>query len=388
MRGHLRERSKGVWELVVPLGRDPVTGQYRRVSRSVRGTKREAQHALATLVSEVTSGRETGSNATVADLMDQWLALAQDDLSPTTARRYRSIVDSTIVPALGSVRVRKLQTDQLDALYRGLSKQRGLSPSSVRQVHAVLRRALRQAVRWGWISANPAVNASPPRIKRPSIEPPSIDEMLALIAEADRLSPDFGAFLRLTAATGLRRGEACALRWNDIDLEASVMVISRSVVCDHGRELLEKDTKTHAARRLALDRDTVGVLREHLLRHQKVARACGLELPSNAFVFSERPDGSRPWYPDTATARFEVVRERVGLDRVRLHDVRHLHATQLLAAGVPVRTVSGRLGHADASTTLNVYAHFLEASDREAASVMGALRGGKSPTRRRPPRRR
>jgi integrase len=103
------------------------------------------------------------------------------------------------------------------------------------------------------------------------------------------------------------------------------------------------------------------------------ATACGTTLAEDAFVFSEAADAKRPWHPDTPTARFVRLRHNVGLDNVRLHDLRHMHATQLLAAGVPVRTVSGRLGHANAVTTLNVYGHFLEASDRQAAAVMGDL---------------
>ena len=97
---------------------------------------------------------------------------------------------------------------------------------------------------------------------------------------------------------------------------------------------------------------------------------------SDAFVFSAAPDGSAPLHPDTVTSGFQRLCRRLGLNGVRLHDLRHLHATQLLAAGVPVRTVSGRLGHANAATTLNVYAHFLDASDRQAAEVIGGLLGG------------
>ena len=177
----------------------------------------------------------------------------------------------------------------------------------------------------------------------------------------------------MSAATGLRRGEGCGLRWSDLDVGARTLVVERSVVAVSGKGAIEKDTKTHAARRIALDAATLEVLVRHREAMEEQAESCGVELAGDAFVFSHASDGSRPWHPDNVSAAFARVRGRAGLDRVRLHDLRHMHATQLLAAGVPVRTVSGRLGHANAATTLNVYGHFLEPSDRQAAEVIGDL---------------
>ena len=118
---------------------------------------------------------------------------------------------------------------------------------------------------------------------------------------------------------------------------------------------------------------TLAVLRDHRCLMEARATACALPLNPNGFVFTITADGSTPLHPDTVSAGFRRLCDKAGMTGVRLHDLRHLHATQLLAAGVPVRTVSGRLGHANAATTLNVYAHFLEASDRDAAAVIGSL---------------
>ena len=134
-----------------------------------------------------------------------------------------------------------------------------------------------------------------------------------------------------------------------------------------------KDTKTHADRRIAIDPDTIAVLAERRQRQERSATMCGVQLGPDAFMFSTAPDGSQPLHPDTITGGFRRICTKVGLKGVRLHDLRHLHATQLLAAGVPVRTVSGRLGHANAATTMNVYAAFVEASDQDAAAVIGGL---------------
>jgi integrase len=132
-----------------------------------------------------------------------------------------------------------------------------------------------------------------------------------------------------------------------------------------GKVVTEKDTKTHASRRLAIDEGTAAALQQQLERATARAQACGLTgLSPDGAVFPRRPDGS-PWSPNDATKAFIRLRKAVGLPEVRLHDLRHFSATRLLAAGVPVRTVSGRLGHATASTTLSVYAHFVEQSDRD-----------------------
>jgi integrase len=164
-----------------------------------------------------------------------------------------------------------------------------------------------------------------------------------------------------------------ALRWSDLDLPGKAATISRSVVETEHSEIVEKDTKTHASRRIALDVGTVDVLKTHRERCTARAAACDVMLPVTAHVFSRDPDGERPWVPNEVTKDFIRIRKTVKLDTVRLHDLRHFAATRLLAAGVPVRTVSGRLGHANAATTLGVYAHFVEESDKDAAAKLGAL---------------
>ena len=154
------------------------------------------------------------------------------------------------------------------------------------------------------------------------------------------------------------------------------MVIRRSVASVPAGTFV-KDTKTHSARRLAVDPETIDALHSRRVRADALAVMCRCAVASEAYVFSSSPDGSAPLHPDTVTGGFQRLCRRLGLGGIRLHDLRHLHATQLLAAGVPVRTVSGRLGHANPATTLNVYAHFLDASDRQAAGVIGDLLGDK-----------
>ncbi len=243
----------------------------------------------------------------------------------------------------------------------------------MRQVHAILRRGLQQGVRWGWIATNPAGLASPPRVQRTEIEPPDPDGVVKLIGAAKKDNPEFACFLHLAATTGARRGELCSLHWDVIDLKARSLVISRSVVEAAHSVVVEKDTKTRTVRRVALDQATIDLLKEHLKRCETRAKRAQTSLIPSGYVFSRDVDGLRPWVPNDVTKDFIRLRNKVGLKYVRLHDLRHFSATRLLAAGVPIRTVRGRLGHANASTTLGVYAHFVQDSDRDAADALGVV---------------
>lgn len=374
--GFIRRRGDG-WQVIVYAGRDPVTARKRQVSRTVRGTKREAQALRAQLLVEVGKGQHLGTDVTFAELVERWYEHAAPDWSPKTAAETRRMVDRVVLPRLGRVRLQKLRTADLDHLYRELRVSGGhaggpLAPATVRRVHVIVRRALQQAVRWGWLSMNPAVHASPPRVPRHEITPPSPEAVARLLELAEAEDPDLAVLLRVAAATGARRGELCALRWSDVDLDAGSLLIARAMVL--GTEgMVERGTKTHAARRIALDRDTTAALAEYRRRCAERALECGVGLPDDARVFSFEPDGSAPWRPDVVTNRFDRLRRKAGLDSMRLHDLRHYVATRLIAAGIPVRTVSGRLGHANAATTLNVYSAFVEASDQDAADLLGEL---------------
>ncbi|MEZ5247604.1 MAG: site-specific integrase [Acidimicrobiales bacterium] len=379
MKGYMRQRG-GSWELRVFLGHDPVTGKQRYANRTVRGGKREAQRALAAMITEAEQGLTARSAATVAELLEAWFDQAAPDFSPATAKETRGYLDRSLLPGLGGRRLAKLKPGDIDAFYRRLRESGGvggkpLAPATVRRIHGILRRALAQGVRWGWIGVNPAASASPPKVPAPKVAPPDPEQLARLLARARDESPDFACFVLVAAATGARRSELVALRWDDVDQTEATLDISRGIVV--GRDgLVEKDTKTHSSRRVSLDAQTAAVLAEH--REQMAARAqtCGVDLADDAFVFSNAPDCTLPWFPGSVSRSFKRLCEKEGIAGVRLHDLRHFVATQLLGAGVDVRTVAGRLGHRNAATTLNVYAHFLEQSDRAAADVIGNLISG------------
>lgn len=378
----MRERRPGVWELRVPAGRDPVTGRHRQVSRTFRGRKREAETALARLIGEVADGRHANeSPGTVGYLLDRWVEhLEAMGRASKTTDGYRSLIRARLRPAFGAVELRKLGPADLDAFYRALLAA-GLSPVSVRHCHATMSAALRQAVKWGWIDRSPADRASPPPVPHREIRPPSAEQITNLIAEMDRSDHDLASMVYVAATTGCRRGELCGLRWSDIDLETATLVVRRSIT-DTSQGVTEKDPKTHRSRRISLDASTAFVLASQHERMVARAAACGVTLASDAYLWSQDPACAVPYRPNRVTGAFRTVRNRLGYAHIDFHHLRHFAATTLAGAGVDVRTIAGRLGHADPAITLKTYAHFLEAADRRAAEVMGRLelRAGTAPT--------
>jgi len=359
------------------MGRDPETHRVRLKERTVRGSKKEAERVLAELVAEIDHG--IGLNAldvTVEQLLDRWLTHNEADFSPSTVLVARGYIQRTIVPLIGQQFVSQITTSELDAFYYRLRTKGGggkpLSPATIRRVHGILRRALSQAVRWNLIRHNPAIDASPPRVPKPVIKPPAPHQVAEIFKAIEDARADLAAFVLLAASSGARRSELLALRWNDLDFDTGTLVISRGLVrSEHG--LVEKDTKTHQARRLSLDTTTIGRLRAHRERTQALAKAVGVQLAPDCYLFSDSVDSRTPWSPHFVSLAFGRFADSVGADDVRLHDLRHYVATRLLSSGVDVRTVAGRLGHRDASTTLNVYSHFVPESDAKAAAVLGHL---------------
>ena len=372
MRGHIQPRGTNSWRISVYLGRD-ANGTKRYLHRTVQGTKREAEREAARVVVEVDEGRHVATEAlTVGQLLDRWLEVKALAVEQSTLGSYEWIARRYVRPALGDRNVGSLKPIDLDLLYADLAA-RGLSNRTVRICHTVLRQSLEQARRWGFIARSPAVDASPPPKRRAEITPPTPSEVLQLLDAAFEEDPAFGAYLWVLAATGCRRGEACALRWSDVYLERCELAIRRSVSLVAG-ELREKDTKSHQSRRMAIDEATVGVLRTHRLHQRELALALGVGVADDAFVFGQPAGG--PWRPDVCTNRFGRLRAGLGLDGVRLHDLRHFVASVLVDGGVPIGTVSTRLGHSQLSTTLDLYTHAIPATDQRAAAYLGSLLAG------------
>jgi integrase len=343
----MRERSPGVWELIVENGRDPVTGKRRQVSRIFRGNLRDAKKARAALLVEAGRGRHSGTRATVDDLFAEWIIeLRRKGRSPNTVHGYELNYKRNIKPTLGKMQVTKVTTKTLTDLY-GAHQKRGLSARSVYQIHACLSSMFTQACRWGWRDSNPAQWAEPPSL--PNIEPtvPAPEDVRALIDEAERgKRPEMARAILVAATTGLRRAELCAIRRRrDLDLENRVLTVSASIVNLPGAPLGEISTKNRRTRTIALDDLTVAMLKAQLAEVEARADLVHVELVADPYVFTDAPDGSVPWKPDTISQYFGRMRKRIGLDHLDFHHLRKFMETYGQEMGFSVSQVAMRAGH-------------------------------------------
>ncbi|MGH8931583.1 MAG: tyrosine-type recombinase/integrase [Egibacteraceae bacterium] len=358
-------------------GKDPLTGKQRYLNGTA-ATEKEAEKLRTQLLSQADAGKRPSTRRTVAEIIEAWLEVAE--LEATTRHSYDAYIRRHILPALGKLPPKKVDVEILERFYARLRKAGGkggrpMANSSVRQVHFILRSALGQAVKWGWLNENPAVLASPPRLARKEIEPPTLEGVTRLLDVAWQDDADLGTLLWVAIISGVRRGELCGLRWPRVRLAEGDLVIARNRV-QAGSALVEKDPKRHQIRRIALDELTVEILTEHHARCIERARVCGAELLHDGYVFSSEVDGSAALNPQTVTRRIQRVARKAGVsaDPRRL---RHFMGTTMLTEGISdLRTVAGRLGHAGGgATTLGVYTHFLPAPDRRAAEQLAKRLG-------------
>lgn len=356
------------------------TSERRQRCQAGFATRKVAQTALTTVLASLESGVYTeGKDITLGEfLLEEWLPVTQSTIRSTTYASYTTHVKKHIVPTLGQVKLQKLTPVMINGLYAQLLKDGkvcgsgGLSANSVRRVHATLHRALGDAVRWDRLSRNPCDAADPPRLGVDWEEKTQAWTNLELrkfleTAKQERLYP-----LWLTLAmTGLRRGEALALRWTDVDLERARLSVRRSLVPINGTVEVH-EPKTNRGRRLvALDPFTVSVLKVWNCRQKEEHLESGPAWTDSGLVFT-RPDGDLI-HPERVSKAFRAIVKKTGLTQIHLHDLRHTHATLALAAGVHPKVVSDRLGHATVAITLDIYSHAIPALSEEAAATVAAL---------------
>ena len=311
MRGHLQHRSGDSWRLKVYLGRS-ADGRKRYLERTVHGTRRDAERELSRLVVEVDDGRHAAAAPMLFDeLLDRWLEVKRASVAPRTIESYEWVARKYLRPRLGSRKLASLRTMDLDDVYVELGAS-GLSARTVRICHTVVHQALDQGRRWGLVAQNPATEATPPRHIRKEVTPPTLEQVLLLLDTAYDEDPEFGTFLWVKSATGCRRGEVCALRWSDLDLERPELFVRRAIT-QVGRELIEGDTlrgrlddEGHLApaeaARIGFTRAVVpaGSLTEGAAS-RAIATASSTHLSNSALLTSLV--GANPQAPSTSTRR-------------------------------------------------------------------------------------
>ena len=365
MRGHLRKRGQDTWALVVDLGRDPQTDKRRQQWHTVKGTKKDAERELRDLLHRIeTGGYVQPAHLTMGAFLEQWLAdYAATNTGPRTVENYRGYIRRYLLPHLGSVPLEKLTPQQVQGIYAQMLG-RGLAARTVLHAHRVLSEALAHAVKWGLVARNVANAVDPPKPQRKEMS--TLDsEGVARFVRAAQKSP-YLALFTLAIYTGLRRSELVGLRWQDVDLAGGALSVTQTLQRVHGQGLLMLQPKTaRSRRRVALSPEVVALLRAHRARQAELRLAVGPVWQEGGWVFT-RPDG-RPLDPDEVTHAFARTIKAAGIMGVRLHDLRHTHASLMLAQGVHPKIVSERLGHASITITLDTYSHVLPGLQEAAA---------------------
>lgn len=376
-----QDPERGTWTVVVYTGF--VAGKRQQVWRRGFKTERAAKKAEAKLIADHDRGVTVKTARTTVEryLVDVWLPAKVPTLKPSTLASYRQMIEACIVPVIGDTQLSKVDGPTLNALYahllvngrtgarNGKGRRGGLSPKTVRNVHGLLHRAFKDAVRWRKLALNPCDSADQPKFTRPEMQAWSSTELDAFVtaSSGDRL----GAAWRLLAMTGMRRGELCGLRWSDVNLDARRVRVAQTITMAGDAPQLGTPKTKAGARPIALDAGTVAALKAWKARQAEERLLMGAGWQGGHDLVVTEPDGS-PVHPQVLTRRFGAIVKAAKLPAIRLHDVRHSYATAALAAGVPVKVLSARLGHADIATTLRIYAHVLPGDDEEAADLVAA----------------
>lgn len=380
MRGSIRKKGNGRY-YVVTNHTDPATGRKHQKSHGGYGTKKEAEARLREVLTAMDRGTfiEPSKITLGQYLVDEWLPLKRDVLKRSTFASYQDKILNYVVPRIGHVPLQKVTPGVLRGFYTELATDGrrngpggGLAPRTVRYTHTLVRSALQQAMEDHLIPTNPAATkrARPPKGPgRKEMKTWTADELGRFLDTAadHRLA---GAF-ELAANTGMRRGEVLGLRWSDVDLDAAQIVVRQGLV-SVGYELFIEQPKTeNSVRSFSIDPGTVDALRAHRRRQAEERLAFGPGYADTDLVFTEA-DGSMV-RPDRLSQAWESLLRKSKLRRIRFHDLRHTHATLALAAGVPPKIVSARLGHKSVAFTLDVYTHAIPAMDADAANLIAGL---------------
>jgi integrase len=363
--GCIYQRADGRWMAMVSLGKG---ANNKRRRRAVYGkTKGDVQTELLKLQSAGAAGTLLAiDKETVSGFLARWLAdVAKPGLRATTFANYKAVCDKHIGPRIGGERLQKLTPAHVQGLYGEMDRD-GVGPSARRLAHAVLRRALKHAVRQGLVVRNVCESVEAPQVPKSKIQPLDQSQVARLFAAAvgDRLE----ALYHLAVGSGMREGEMFGLQWSDVDLVAGTVSVRQSLSELAGKLTLGEPKSKSSRRMVKLSARVVAALEKHRKR-QMAAGFGGVE-----FVFCNQSGGPLR-RSHLHAADYKPLLKRAGLPEIRFHDLRHTYATMMLLAGVNPKVVQEQLGHANIGITLDTYSHVMPSMSTDATDRLDALLG-------------
>jgi integrase len=376
--GHIRERSPGAHEIRYSLGTDPATGKRRIATVTVRGSRKEAERELRRLLRALDTGEHVDPNRiTVREWLTTWLDTTRAEVAPKSAERYAEIVNNFLAPALGALQLAKLAPVHIQDAYNSWTcggrrdgKAGGLAPRTRRHLHRILSAALSRAVENQLIARNPCdvFKKRLPKVERREMATLTAEQSARLLDAVGHSHIYWPVLIAL--ATGARRGEVLAIRWRNVDLDRGTIRIVESLEQTKSG-LRFKSPKTDRARAVTLPSFALEELCRLKREQAENLLALGVRQTGDTLVCARR-DGE-PLQPQSLTHEFPRFLTRLkDFPRVRFHDLRHSHATQLLLAGVHPKIAQERLGHSTVTTTLDLYSHVTDTMQEDAAGRLDA----------------
>jgi len=373
---HLRERSKGRWQIIIERPVCPTTGKRNRIYKTVTSTKKEAEKIMRQMMTDIENDVYIkNTDITVEAYLFEWHDIYIAPFkSPTTTATYLYNIESYLVPRFGKMLIQNLSTKDIQKWINDLGvssplRKRPLTPKTIRNLYMNLNAALKRAVLDGLIKKNPGETAVLPKCVKYKADVYSADELQLLFEAAKGSELEIG--IMLLVCLGIRRGELMALRWSDFDFDKKLVNIDKSVVRVRQGEAVTKAPKSEAGTRTIDMPDVlISFLQSEKLEYYKRRLKHGGDYHNDDLVICQA--NGKPYDVDYYTHKFKQFLKSNGLKTIRLHDLRHSHATHMLKLGVSVKAMQQRMGHSTFSTTMDVYSHVLEDMGREAADTLNA----------------
>ena len=391
MAGSIEKRGKDSYRLVCTSGYD-LQGRPIKHTKTIHGTKKDAEIELAKFVADVQNGMVIdGKSLKFSEFTEIWKReYGSKELAPSTYKRYCSLLDSRILPYLGHFYINKIKPTDIMQFYDLLSRDtqlvrlkgnngaktlKPLSGKTILEHHRLIRAMLHKAVYWQLLVSNPAERVQPPKARKPKRKYYDDEQCKVLLSNLNNLDEDhikYKVAIILTVFTGVRLGELMGLEWNDIDFKTGIVSINRSSQYLADKGVFTKTPKTESSiREVAIPDFVVSLLEEYKLWYEK-QKSIYAELWTNSNRLFVQADG-KPMHPSTISKWFVRYVAQIGLPVINFHGLRHTNATLLISQNIDVAVVAARLGHAQITTTFNFYVHPIISHNRQAGSVLENL---------------